>query len=344
MQLSDFSYDLPERLIAQYPPERRGESRLLFLDGASGALRNRWFAELPALLSEGDLLVFNDTQVIPARLLGVKDSGGKVEVLIERILDQHRALAHVRASKPPRSGRRLVLEQSVEVEVGERVADLFELRFLDPRPLLQLLEAVGRMPLPPYIRRETTPIDRERYQTVYASRPGAVAAPTAGLHFNGPLLEQLQAQGVELGYVTLHVGAGTFQPVRVENIAEHRMHAEYVEVPEQVCAQVRETQRLGGRVVAVGTTTVRALETAAAGGAIAPYQGETEIFIFPGYRFRAVDALITNFHLPETTLLMLVCAFAGRDRVLAAYRHAVKEGYRFFSYGDAMLVTGAGAG
>ncbi|WP_041355601.1 tRNA preQ1(34) S-adenosylmethionine ribosyltransferase-isomerase QueA [Nitrosococcus halophilus] len=344
MQLSDFSYDLPERLIAQYPPERRGESRLLFLDGASGALRDQRFAELPALLSEGDLLVFNDTQVIPARLLGVKDSGGKVEVLIERILDQHRALAHVRASKPPRSGRRLVLEQSVEVEVGERVADLFELRFLDPRPLLQLLEAVGRMPLPPYIRRETTPIDRERYQTVYASRPGAVAAPTAGLHFNGPLLEQLQAQGVELGYVTLHVGAGTFQPVRVENIAEHRMHAEYVEVPEQVCAQVRETQRLGGRVVAVGTTTVRALETAAAGGAIAPYQGETEIFIFPGYRFRAVDALITNFHLPETTLLMLVCAFAGRDRVLAAYRHAVKEGYRFFSYGDAMLVTGAGAG
>ncbi|QBQ55330.1 tRNA preQ1(34) S-adenosylmethionine ribosyltransferase-isomerase QueA [Nitrosococcus wardiae] len=343
MQLSDFSYDLPERLIAQYPPERRGESRLLFLDGACGALGDRWFAELPTLLSEGDLLVFNDTKVIPARLLGVKDSGGKVEVLIERLLDQHRALAHVRASKPPRPGRRLVLEQSVEVEVGERVADLFELRFQDPRPLLQLLEAVGRMPLPPYIHRETKPIDRERYQTVYAARPGAVAAPTAGLHFNRPLLEQLQAQGVGLGYVTLHVGAGTFQPVRVENITEHRMHAEYVEVPEQVCVQVRETQRQGGRVVAVGTTTVRALESAAVGGTLAPYQGETEIFIFPGYRFHTVDALITNFHLPETTLLMLVCAFAGRDQVLAAYRHAVKEGYRFFSYGDAMLVTGAGA-
>lgn len=342
MQLNDFAYDLPERLIAQYPSERRGESRLLFLEGASGVIEDRRFAELPNLLSKKDLLIFNDTRVIPARLLGRKDSGGRVEVLIERLLDPHRALAHVRASKPPRTGRRLVLEQSVEVEIGDRVAELFELRFLDSRPLPQLLETVGRVPLPPYIRREAQPSDRERYQTVYAARPGAVAAPTAGLHFDETLLQRLRVQGVQLGYITLHVGAGTFQPVRVEDITQHRMHAEYVEVPERVCAQVEATRQQGGRVVAVGTTTVRALETAAARGIIAPYQGETEIFIFPGYRFQIVDALITNFHLPETTLLMLVCAFAGREQVLAAYRHAVRQEYRFFSYGDAMLVTRSG--
>jgi S-adenosylmethionine:tRNA ribosyltransferase-isomerase len=344
MQLSDFYYDLPEDLIAHYPPQWRGKSRLLFLEGASGMLMDRRFADLSDLLSERDLLVFNNTKVIPARLLGVKDSGGKVEVLIERLLDKHRALAHVRSSKALQPGRRLILEQGVEVAVEARTADLFELRFLDPRPLPQLLEAVGRMPLPPYIRREAKAIDRERYQTVYASRPGAIAAPTAGLHFDGPLLERLQAQGVQVGYITLHVGAGTFQPVRVENIAQHRMHAEYVEVPEQVCAQVRATQREGGRVVAVGTTTVRALETASMTGFLTPYQGETEIFIFPGYQFHTVDALITNFHLPKSTLLMLVCAFAGREKVLAAYHHAVEEGYRFFSYGDAMFVTAAGTG
>jgi S-adenosylmethionine:tRNA ribosyltransferase-isomerase len=339
MQLSDFYYDLPENLIAHYPLECRGKSRLLFLDGASGRLMDQQFADLPALLSEGDLLVLNDTKVIPARLLGVKDSGGKVEVLIERLLDKHRALAHVRSSKALQPGRRLVLEQCVEVTVGERVADLFELHFLDSRPLPLLLEAVGRVPLPPYIRREAKVIDRERYQTIYAARSGAIAAPTAGLHFDRPLLEQLQAQGVRVGYITLHVGAGTFQPVRVKHIAQHRMHTEYVEVSEQVCAQVRTARREGGRVVAVGTTTVRALETASAAGFLTSYQGETEIFIFPGYRFHTVDALITNFHLPESTLLMLVCAFAGREKVLAAYHHAVEGGYRFFSYGDAMFAT-----
>jgi S-adenosylmethionine:tRNA ribosyltransferase-isomerase len=342
MQLNDFYYDLPKDLIAHYPYKRRGESRLLFLDGDSGMLADRQFVDLPTLLSERDLLVFNDTKVIPARLLGIKDSGGKVEVLIERLLDKHRALAHVRSSKALQAGRRLVLEECVEVTVGERVADLIELHFLDSRPLPQLLEAVGRVPLPPYIRREAKIIDRERYQTVYASRPGAIAAPTAGLHFDEPLLEQLQARGVQIDYITLHVGAGTFQPVRVEHIAQHRMHPEYVEVSERVCAQVQTARRRGGRVIAVGTTTVRALESASAAGFLSPYRGETEIFIFPGYRFRSVDALITNFHLPESTLLMLVCAFAGREKVLAAYHHAVEEGYRFFSYGDAMFVTAAG--
>jgi S-adenosylmethionine:tRNA ribosyltransferase-isomerase len=341
MERSDFYYHLPEDLIAQYPSEQRAGSRLLYLNGASGRIIDQQFAELPSLLSKQDLLIFNNTRVIPARLIGVKDSGGKVEVLIERLLDKHCALAQVRASKAPRQGRRLLLEQSVEVEIGERVADLYKLRFLDSRPLPQLLEAVGRVPLPPYIHREAEAIDKQRYQTVYASRPGAVAAPTAGLHFDQPLLAQLKAQGVEMGYVTLHVGAGTFQPVRATDITQHRMHAEYLEVPEQVCVQVQATQRRGGRVIAVGTTTVRALETASKDGVIVPYQGETEIFIFPSYRFRTVDALITNFHLPETTLLMLVCAFAGREKVLAAYRHAVDKNYRFFSYGDAMFVTAA---
>jgi len=339
MQLSDFYYDLPADLIAQSPLKRRGESRLLFLDGTSGRIADQQFIDLPSLLSKQDLLVFNDTKVIPARLLGVKDSGGKVEVLIERLLDKHRALAHVRANKAPRPGRRLVLEQLVEVEIESRVAELFELRFLDSRPLLQLLETVGRVPLPPYIHRSAKALDSRRYQTVYAARPGAVAAPTAGLHFDSSLLERLRAQGVKIGYITLHVGAGTFQPVRVADITQHRMHVEYVEVSEQICTQVQATQHKGGRVIAVGTTTVRALETASTGGTIAPYHGETEIFIFPGYQFRTVNALITNFHLPESTLLMLVCAFGGREKVLAAYRHAVSKGYRFFSYGDAMFIT-----
>ncbi|ADJ28392.1 tRNA preQ1(34) S-adenosylmethionine ribosyltransferase-isomerase QueA [Nitrosococcus watsonii] len=339
MQLSDFTYNLPKQLIAQYPPKRRGGSRLLSLEGSSGIVKDQQFIELPELLSTGDLLVFNNTKVIPAKIQGVKDSGGKIEVLIERFLDQHRALAHVWANNPPRAGQSLVMEQSVEVEVRKRIKGLFELRFLDPRPLPQLLEAIGQIPLPPYIQRKTTSVDKERYQTVYASRPGAIAAPTAGLHFDKLLLKRLQAQGIQSGYITLHVGAGTFQPVRVKNITQHQMHSEYVEVSEQICTQIRDTQQAGGRIVAVGTTTVRALEAASAKGIIAPYQGETEIFIFPGYRFRTVNALITNFHLPETTLLMLVCAFAGSKQVLTAYRHAVKKGYRFFSYGDAMFIT-----
>ncbi|BAW80372.1 S-adenosylmethionine/tRNA-ribosyltransferase-isomerase [Candidatus Nitrosoglobus terrae] len=341
MQLSDFYYDLPKNLIADYPPKQRGGSRLLFLDPDSGLLIDQQFSNLSTLLSEKDLLILNDTKVIPARLLGVKTSGGKVEVLIERILNQHLALAHVRPGKTAQAGHRLVLEQSVEVIIGKCILDLVELHFLDPRPLPQILDEVGRIPLPPYIRREMSTLDSERYQTIYASRPGAIAAPTAGLHFNEFLLKQLQAKGVQIGYITLHVGTGTFQPVRVEHIHQHRMHSEYIEISEQVCAQIQATKQQGGRVIAVGTTTVRALESASVSGLLSPYQGETEIFIFPGYRFHTIDALITNFHLPKSTLLMLVCAFAGREKILAAYQHAVKKGYRFFSYGDAMFITSA---
>lgn len=339
MRRSDFSYELPEDLIAQYPLPERGASRLLCLEGQTGAIRDRYFSALPELLSPGDLLVFNDTQVIAARLLGVKESGGRVEVLVERVLDEHRVLAHVRASKAPKPGGRLVLEERVPVTTLGRQDDLFELRFETSEPVQRVLEQVGRIPLPPYIQRSAEVGDRDRYQTVYARRPGAVAAPTAGLHFDHAMLERLTAMGVETAFVTLHVGAGTFQPVRVDDIERHVMHAERVEVGEAVCEKVRATRARGGRVVAVGTTAVRSLESACQGGAIAPFAGETQLFIYPGYRFRCVDALITNFHLPESTLLMLVCAFGGYEQVMAAYRHAVAERYRFFSYGDAMFIT-----
>jgi S-adenosylmethionine:tRNA ribosyltransferase-isomerase len=339
MKTSDFHYHLPEELIAQQPLPERSASRLLTLDGNSGQYRDRQFRDLPEFLKPGDLLVFNDTRVIPARLFGHKESGGKVELLIERVLDQHRALSHVRASKSPKPGQRLLLEAGIEATVAGRQDDLFELRFSGEDNLVTLLERHGHMPLPPYIQRDDALADRERYQTVYASQPGAVAAPTAGLHFDQAMLDQLGQMGVRSTTVTLHVGAGTFQPVRVEDIREHRMHSEIIDVSGDVCRQVTDTRARGGRVVAIGTTAVRCLETASHDGECRPYSGETDIFIYPGYRFRAVDALLTNFHLPESTLLMLVSAFAGYENILRAYRHAVEEKYRFFSYGDAMFIT-----
>lgn len=341
MRVSDFDYELPSELIAQHPLANRTESRLLALDGVTGQAQDRRFSELPSLLAPGDLLVFNDTRVIPARLFGRKASGGRVEVLVERLMDLHRVMAHVRASKSPKPGSRLTLEECLEAEVLGREGDLFELRFAGAEPILNLLERYGHIPLPPYIARSDADEDRDRYQTVYARRPGAVAAPTAGLHFDQALMARLKAQGVEQGFVTLHVGAGTFQPVRVARVEDHLMHQEYIEVDEAICGQVHAAKARGGRVVAVGTTAVRALESAAATGRLAPYQGDTDIFITPGYRFAVVDALITNFHLPQSTLLMLVCAFGGYEAVMKAYRHAVAQRYRFFSYGDAMFVTPA---
>jgi len=300
-------------------------------------------ATLPSLLREGDLLVFNDTRVIPARLHGQKDSGGKVEVLLERLLNDHEAIFHVRASKSPRHGARLLMEGGIVLEMVGREDELFRLRLVEGgATLLAALEAHGHMPLPPYIERADTAADRERYQTVFADRPGAVAAPTAGLHFDEDLLAAIRARGAETARVTLHVGAGTFQPVRVDNLAEHRMHAEWIEVSRETVEAIRATRARGGRVIAIGTTAVRALESAAAAspsGALEPFSGDTRLFITPGVRFRVVDALFTNFHLPRSTLLMLVSAFGGYDTVMGAYRHAVQAGYRFFSYGDAMFVT-----
>ncbi|MFP4079759.1 MAG: tRNA preQ1(34) S-adenosylmethionine ribosyltransferase-isomerase QueA [Ectothiorhodospira sp.] len=339
MQVSDFSYELPTERIAQAPLAERSAARMLCLDGADGALADHHVRDLPGLLRPGDLLVFNDTRVIPARLRGRKvASGGRVEVLLERLEGPQRALAHVRASKAPGAGTRLWLEEAVEAVVEGREGGLFRLRF-EGGEVLEQLERHGHMPLPPYIRREDTPEDHRRYQTVFARAPGAVAAPTAGLHFDEALLQALRERGVETASVTLHVGAGTFQPVRVQDPKDHVMHAEWVRVDPKTCEQVAACRARGGRVVAVGTTSVRCLETAASGGALAPFQGDTRLFITPGYRFRVVDALLTNFHLPESTLLMLVCAFAGREAVLSAYAHAVARHYRFFSYGDAMFLT-----
>lgn len=337
MRLSDFRYDLPPELIAQYPTERRGDSRLLYLDGCDGRLEDRSFADLPQLLRPGDLLVFNDTRVIPARMFGHKQSGGRVEILIERLLAPDRALAQVRASKAPRPGG-VIRVGTAELVVVRRQEDLFELRCPDT-DLTALMEQEGHMPLPPYIQRPDGKQDEERYQTVYARRPGAVAAPTAGLHFDREMLQRLADSGVENAWVTLHVGAGTFQPVRTERLEEHVMHREQVEVPEEVCAKVEAARARGGRVIAVGTTSVRSLEAAAAEGELRPFRGDTQLFIRPGYRFRCVDAMLTNFHLPESTLLMLVTAFGGYEPVMAAYRHAVEQRYRFFSYGDAMFLT-----
>jgi len=333
MRISDFDYQLPSELIARYPPAERRDSRLLQV-GAD--LHDRNFAQLPELLRAGDLLVFNDSRVIPARLHGRKESGGKVEVLIERIEAEHRALAHIRASKSPRPGSKLFIDD-VEVIVCDRAGALFALEFATP--VLPLLERLGEIPLPPYLGREAEPADRERYQTVYARDPGAVAAPTAGLHFDQAMLDETRAMGVQHTWVTLHVGAGTFQSLRAENVAENRLHSERVELRQEVCDAVRTCRSAGGRVIAVGTTSVRALESAAAGGELQPFHGETDLFILPGYRFRCVDAMLTNFHLPQSSLLMLVAAFAGTERVLHAYRHAVRSRYRFFSYGDAMFLT-----
>jgi len=339
MRRRDFHFELPVELIAQFPSPARSESRLLCLDGRTGALEDRMFYDLPNKLAVGDLLVFNDTRVIPARLFGTKQTGGKVEVLVERLVAGNCVVAHVRASKSPKPGSRIRLADGVEAEVRGRHGDLFELCFGDPRPVLDILDAIGEVPLPPYIARPAQALDRERYQTVYARKPGAVAAPTAGLHFDDALLQRIGEMGVESARVTLHVGAGTFQPVRVDRLEEHRMHREYVEVSADTCQRIEAARARGGRIIAVGTTSVRALESAAQGGTLRPLVGETEIFIYPGYEFRIIDAMITNFHLPESTLLMLVCAFAGFDNVMAAYRHAVAKRYRFFSYGDAMFVT-----
>ncbi|APE30422.1 tRNA preQ1(34) S-adenosylmethionine ribosyltransferase-isomerase QueA [Halomonas aestuarii] len=344
MQRADFHYELPEELIARYPSEQRSDCRLLCVDGESGALAHRRFTDLVELLEPGDLLVFNDTRVIPARLHGQKDSGGRVEMLLERPLDAHRGLAHLRSSKSPKPGTELIFEGGIRAVVEGRREALFELRFLGETPLISLLEQHGHMPLPPYITREDELADRERYQTVYARRDGAVAAPTAGLHFDEPLLAALAEKGVESAFVTLHVGAGTFQPVRADDIREHQMHSEWIEVTEEACEQVRQARAAGRRVIAVGTTSVRCLESAclkSPDGEIAAFSGETDIFIYPGYAWRCVDALVTNFHLPESTLLMLVSSFAGFDTTMAAYRSAVAERYAFFSYGDAMFLERA---
>ncbi|KVQ93138.1 S-adenosylmethionine:tRNA ribosyltransferase-isomerase [Burkholderia ubonensis] len=344
LTLSDFDFHLPPELIAQTALPDRTASRLLEVDNtvAPARLVDRRFAELPSCIAAGDLLVFNDTKVLKARFFGHKASGGKVEVLIERVTGTHTALAQIRASKSPGPGTTLTLADAFDVTLGERVEPFFTLHF--PAPCLTLIEQYGRLPLPPYIEHDPDATDETRYQTVYASNPGAVAAPTAGLHFDEPLLAKLDAMGVERATLTLHVGAGTFQPVRVENLAEHKMHSEWYELPQSLVDRIAATRARGGSVIAVGTTSMRALEAAArdadaAGRPLAATQAETDIFITPGYAFRVVDRLVTNFHLPKSTLLMLVSAFAGVETIRAAYRHAIDERYRFFSYGDAMLLT-----
>ncbi|ELY3772661.1 tRNA preQ1(34) S-adenosylmethionine ribosyltransferase-isomerase QueA [Cronobacter dublinensis] len=344
MRLTDFSFELPESLIAHYPQAQRSACRLLSLDGPTGDLTHGTFTDLLDKLNPGDLLVFNNTRVIPARLFGRKASGGKIEVLVERMLDDHRVLAHIRASKAPKPGAELLLgdDESVNATMTARHDALFEVQFNDERPVLDILNSIGHMPLPPYIERLDEASDRELYQTVYSEKPGAVAAPTAGLHFDEPLLARLREKGVEMAFVTLHVGAGTFQPVRVESIEDHVMHSEYAEVPQDVVDAVLAAKARGNKVVAVGTTSVRSLESAAQAATdapIAPFFGDTQIFIYPGYQYQVIDALVTNFHLPESTLIMLVSAFAGYQHTMNAYREAVKAEYRFFSYGDAMYIT-----
>ena len=336
MRRSDFNYELPEELIAQQPLAERSASRLLTLDGSSGALADRRMRDLPQLVEPGDLLVFNDTRVIPARLFVLKDSGGKVELLLERPLDAANALVHARSSKPLKPGSSLQ-SRGGSIRVVERRGDLWVVEL--PDPALSFFEHYGQMPLPPYIRRDPDLSDVTRYQSVFARKRGAVAAPTASLHFDAELLADLEARGVHRAFVTLHVGAGTFQPVRTDAVGAHVMHAEFVEVSPDACAAIAAARVRGARVIAFGTTVVRALESAAGGGTLVPYLGDSTLFIVPGFRFRVVDALLTNFHLPESTLLMLVSAFAGREEVLAAYRHAVAGQYRFFSYGDAMFLT-----
>jgi len=340
---SDFHYELPAELIAQQPLPERSASRLLVVDSARRAFEDRQFGDVVEWLRDGDLLIFNDTRVLPARLFGRKQTGGAVEILIERVLGTHEALAQLGVSKKPREGSAIELTDGSLVRVLGREGEFYTLRFDAGEPLERRLARLGRMPLPPYISRDADSADETRYQTVYARAPGAVAAPTAGLHFDEPLLAKLRERGVEFGYVTLHVGAGTFQPVRAERLENHVMHREWLNVGAELVEKIRRTRAAGGRVVAVGTTVVRALESALRDGQVQPFAGETQIFIFPGYRITSVDALITNFHLPESTLLMLVSAFAGRELMLDAYRHAVKERYRFFSYGDAMLIFPHGA-
>ena len=344
MLVSDFQFDLPDELIARYPMPERSASRLLMLDGNTGDTRHGHFRDVLDLVNPGDLLVFNNTRVIPARMFGQKASGGKLEILVERILDDHSVLAHIRASKAPKPGTQILLDNGFSAEMVARHDALFELHFAGDLPVLDILNQIGHMPLPPYIDRPDENSDKERYQTVYNQRPGAVAAPTAGLHFDEPLLAALREKGVDFAYVTLHVGAGTFQPVRVERLEDHQMHSEYAEVSADVVEKINAARARGNRVIAVGTTSVRSLETAAqaslkAGKPLSPFFGDTSIFIYPGYQYQVVDALITNFHLPGSTLIMLVSAFAGYDHVMNAYQEAVTSGYRFISYGDAMFIT-----
>jgi len=334
MLISDFDYDLPEELIAQYPAEERRGSRLLVVDEHIG---DRHFSELPLLLRPGDLLVFNDTRVIKARLAATKDTGGRAEILLERVTGERTALAHVRASKSPRPGSRLRLAGNAEAVVAARAGDLYDLAF--SVAVMPFLDEYGDVPLPPYLTRSADKTDIDRYQTVFAKDPGAVAAPTAGLHFDKAMLQETLAAGVRHAWITLHVGAGTFQSLRDEHIEQNRLHSERLEVSQLCCDAVAATRSEGGRVIAVGTTSVRALEAASASGELHPFAGETDLFILPGYAFRSVDAMVTNFHLPQSSLLMLVAAFAGKDRVLEAYEHAVRERYRFFSYGDAMFLV-----
>ncbi len=344
MRVADFTFELPESLIAHYPQAQRSGCRLLSLNGPDGELTHGVFTDLLDKLNPGDLLVFNNTRVIPARIFGRKASGGKIEVLIERMLDDKRVLAHVRSSKAPKPGTELLLgdDENVQATMVARHDALFEIEFHDERPVLDILNVIGHMPLPPYIARPDEDADRELYQTVYSQKPGAVAAPTAGLHFDEPLLAALREKGIETAFVTLHVGAGTFQPVRVDTIEDHIMHAEYAEVPQDVVDAVLACKARGNRVIAVGTTSVRSLESAAQAAQdalIAPFFGDTKIFIYPGYHYQVIDVLVTNFHLPESTLIMLVSAFAGYQHTMQAYQQAVAEKYRFFSYGDAMFIT-----
>ena len=344
MHLSDFHFELPQELIAYHPPATRREARLLILDGRSGAIRDAHFTDVLGLLNPGDLLVFNDTRVIPARIVGRKPSGGRVELLIEKIIDSHTAIALVKASKPPALGSVVIVADRYELEVIARDGGRFHLSAEPGVDISQLLEQVGQVPLPPYIRRPVAAHDRERYQTIYARASGAVAAPTAGLHFDQALMQELAAHGVETGFLTLHVGPGTFAPIHSEQIEDHRMHSEYFAVDELICRQVNHALENDNRIIAVGTTSVRALESAWHQGRLRPQQGETSIYIYPGYKFRVVDALITNFHLPASTLMLLVSAFAGREAIMAAYRHAIDKSYRFLSYGDAMwLLQQSGA-
>ncbi len=338
LSLADFHFDLPDELIARYPTENRTDSRLLCLDGSSSEVTHRYFHQLVEQLNPNDLLVFNNTRVIPARIFGQKTTGGKIEILIERIDSDVLALAHVRANRTPKADTEIILDNGAKLLIKGRNEALFELE-LQNSDWPSVMSAVGHMPLPPYIDREDELEDKERYQTVYSQVDGAVAAPTAGLHFDDNLLEKLQQKGVNSAFVTLHVGAGTFSPVRVDDITEHKMHSEWFEVSQEVCDKVKRARANGGRVISVGTTSVRCLESASKTGEIQPIKGETDIFIYPGYQFQSVDALITNFHLPESTLMMLVSAFATKDTILDAYREAVREQYRFFSYGDSMFIT-----
>lgn len=339
MQLADFHFDLPPELISRYPAAKRSGSRLLALQRDTHALTHGQFTHVLSLIAPGDLLVFNNTKVIPARLFGQKTTGGQVEVLVERVLDTKRILAQVRVSKPPRLGDHLLFADNIHLTVLNKQHQFYELSYdASDRTILDVIEAIGHIPLPPYIHREAEESDKERYQTIYAEHKGSVAAPTAGLHFDEELMQALKAKQVEMAYLTLHIGAGTFAPIRTENIRDHKMHAEYIEVSASLCAQIAATKARGNRVIAVGTTSMRALETASANGTLQPFYGDTAIFIYPGYHFNCVDALITNFHLPASTLLMLVCAFGGYEKVMHAYQEAVKQAYGFFSYGDAMWV------